>query len=180
MRRISHQLLLLLSLLSLSTVTFAWTQSIEGGYGYSHDPNHTKYNNSGVWVNSDLMSIYCNDWSHWSLNGAVGKWHTTTPVNQDLFTIAASLSGRIYPFRKNPAWLPYIIGSAGPAYISSRTFGLNTQGSNLSGQWTGGLGIEHNHFDVNLRMVHFSNAHLAKPDQGFNFQYTLSVGYLFF
>ena len=36
-----------LLLILFSNVAFAWDHSVELGYGYSHDPNHTKYNNSG-------------------------------------------------------------------------------------------------------------------------------------
>jgi hypothetical protein len=32
--------------------------------------------------------------------------------------------------------------------------------------------------DLNFRFVHFSNAYLAKPDEGFTVLYLLSLGYL--
>lgn len=179
MKRISRQLPLFLILLALTNVACAWTRSLEVGYGYSHDPNHSKYYNSGFFLNSDLVPVWRNNWSYWTLNGSVGKWTTTTPINKNLVTVAATLAVRLYPFNCKPEWMTYFLGSAGPAYMSSRNYGYNNQGKNMSGQWTIGVGMEHHQYDINLRLVHFSNAHLSSPDQGFNIQYTLSVGYLF-
>jgi hypothetical protein len=67
----------------------------------------------------------------------------------------------------------------GPAYISSKQFGTNSQASQVTGQWIGGLGLEYKQVDVNFHLVHFSNASIAQPNNGFNFLYMLSVGYLF-
>jgi hypothetical protein len=72
-----------------------------------------------------------------------------------------------------------LIGSWGPAYISSRKFGDNTQAANATFQWNAGLGAEFKNVDLNFRFVHFSNAYLAKPDEGFTVLYLLSLGYLF-
>lgn len=179
MKWISARLSLVLVLMLCTSAASAWTRSLEVGYGYSHDPNHTRYYNSGLMLSSDIAPLYRNSWAFLTLNGSVGKWMTTTYINKNLVTVAATLAVRLYPFNSQSGYLPYVVGSAGPAYMSSKNFGLNSQGKNMSGQWTGGFGVEYNHFDVNLRLVHFSNAHLSSPDQGFNILYTLSVGYLF-
>ena len=74
----------------------------------------------------------------------------------------------------------YLLGSAGPAYLSQRQFGENKQGSSVAFQLNGGVGVELNKkIDINLRLSHYSNAHLASPDQGFTVLYLLSIGYLF-
>lgn len=167
----------LCALLSFTSSSFAWNQSVEIGYGYSHDPNHTKYNNSGVLLSGDLYPIYRNNWSFWSLVGGIGQWHSTAPVNQNLTTADLGLGLRLYPF--SYAYQPYVLLSAAPAYLSNRRFGLNTQAGQVSIQSNVGVGVEMNPIDINLRLEHFSNAGLGKPNEGFNIQYLLSIGYLF-
>lgn len=157
----------------------AWNHSLEVGYGISHDPNHTKYRNSGAMLSSDLWSFYCSRWTHWSLNGSVGQWHTTTPRNRDLTSGALSLALRLYPFDLGNNYKAYVLAAAGPAVLSDRHFGDNTQASNLTIQSNAGLGFEFKCIDVNLRFEHFSNANLGDPNEGFNILYLLSVGYLF-
>lgn len=169
-------------LLSFFTLTsFAWNHSIELGYGYSHDPNHSKFKNSGALLSADLFPIYRNCWSFWTINGAVGQWHSTAPRNKNLTTGAIALALRIYPFDfgDHPAYPAYLLGSAGPAYISHRQFGKNKQGSNFTFQVNVGAGVEFKPFDVNFRFVHYSNARLSHPDEGFTILYMLSIGYLF-
>lgn len=168
---------ILLSLFALSS--FAWDHSIEFGYGYSHDPNHTKYNNSGYFLSGDIFPLHHSPMTYWSINGALGQWHASTPTNNSLSTAAAAVALRFYPFTTAVHYPSYLLGSAGPAILSVRKFGMNRQGSNLTFQVNVGLGVEVKHFDFNLRFVHFSNAHLAKPDQGFSIIYLFSVGYLF-
>lgn len=162
-----------------ANAAFAWTQSLELGYGFSHDPNNVKYNNSGFLLESDVAPLHVDTYTHWSLNLSAGTWHTTAPINKNLTTGAASLELRLYP-ATNCRDVPfYILGSAGPAYLSSDQFGTNSQGSHISGQWIAGLGLEYENFDVNFHLVHYSNAKIVEPDNGFNILYMLSVGYLF-
>jgi hypothetical protein len=162
-----------------STISFAWDHSIELGYGISHDPNHSQYDNSGYLLTGDLFPLYQAPYTFWSVTGALGKWRTTAPVNKNLQTAALSLALRLYPFTINENYPPYLLGSVGPAYLSSRNFGENEQAKNVTFQFNFGLGVEFNQLDVNLRMVHFSNAYLARPDEGFTILYLLSLGYLF-
>lgn len=175
-----YQLLLsiLFSFFTLSTA-FAWNNSIEIGYGYSHDPNNTKYNNSGVLLSGDIISLKRTPWTFWSITGSLGQWHSTAPVNQNLTTGALSLALRLYTFNIAHSYPFYLLGSAGPAYLSKSKFGLNTQASHASIQTTLGLGAEFNNIDANLRLVHFSNAGLGHINEGFNILYLLSIGYLF-
>lgn len=170
--------LLFVSLLSiLSSTSFAWNRSIEFGIGHSHDPNNTRYYNSGLFLSGDFLPLWDSCWYKVTLNASLGQWYTTAPSSKYLTTAAASVALRLYP--NNDDYRPYFLGSVGPAILSSKNFGVNQQGSNLSFQSIGGLGIEHEQYDVNLRLVHFSNAGLAHPNNGFNILYVLSVGYLF-
>jgi hypothetical protein len=161
-----------------SQIALAWNHSVELGYGYSHDPNNTKYNNSGLLLSGDIYPLYSNEWTFLSIGGALGQWHTTAPHNQNLTTAAVTLGLRVYPL--DIANYPsYLLASAGPAILSNRHFGINTQASNLTIQSNLGLGMEFDCIDVNLRFAHYSNAGLGKPNQGFNVLYLLSIGYLF-
>lgn len=166
--------------LSLFSITsFAWNHSVGLGYGFSHDPNNVNYNNSGVLLNSDIFPIHRSPWTFWSINGSVGQWHSSAPVNKNLTTAAISLALRFYPFLIAHKYPAYLLGSVGPAYLSSPRFGTNTQASHGSIQTNLGLGTEFNNIDLNLRLSHYSNAGLGHINQGFNVLYLLSLGYLF-
>jgi len=160
--------------------SYAWTNSVSLGYGISHDPNNTRYNNSGFLLNADFYSLYRTEMTYWTLGGSLGQWHSNAPVNQNLTTAALSLDLRVYLFNFSEYYPAYLLGSAGPAIMSNRDFGLNEQASNLSIQTTFGLGVElEDQWDVNLRAAHYSNAGLGSPNEGFNVLYVLSIGYLF-
>lgn len=162
------------------STAYAWDHSVELGYGYSHDPNHTRYNNSGVLLSGDLLPLWRSPWLFFSVTGSLGRWYTTSPHNKNLSSVAASLALRFYPFQDfNCEIAPYLLASFGPAFISSRHYGENTQAKNITIQSNLGLGVEIASFDVNLRLHHFSNAGLSKPNEGFNVLYLLSIGYLF-
>ena len=159
--------------------SFAWDHSVELGYGVSHDPNNTRYNNSGFLLTSDLYALKRTPKTFWSINGALGQWFTTTPHHKKVTTGALSLALRYYPLTVGNNYPAYLLGSAGPAVLSNRQFGNNKQAKNITIQWNAGLGVEFNHIDVNLRFSHYSNARLASPDQGYTVLYLLSIGYLF-
>jgi hypothetical protein len=163
----------------VTTCSYAWDHSISLGYGYSEDPNHTQYNNSGFLLSADLLGLKRTNHTFWSLNGYIGQWNTTARVNKNLTSAALSLNLRGYLFDIRGVYPVYLIASAGPALISNKKFGLNTQASNATIQTNIGGGAEFKHFDINLRLEHFSNANLAMPNQGFNILYLLSLGYLF-
>lgn len=179
MKKLNVRQLLLLAILSLlAPIAFAWDHSIELGYGFSHDPNNTRYNNQGVLLSGDIIPLARQPSYFLSIGGALSQLWTNAPTHKHLTAVAIPLSLRYYvtEIYCNPA---YIFGSAGPAYASARQFGLNKQGSNLTGQWDLGFGTELNNIDVNLRLHHFSNAHITSPDQGYSVLYLLSIGYLF-
>lgn len=174
-----HYLLTISLLMIYLPSVHAWNHSIELGYGYSQDPNHSKYHNNGVFLNSDLFTFCQTCWTLLSLNAALGHWYNSAPTHRYITTGALSLGLRVYPFPNATTYPFYFLGSAGPAYISKQQFGLNKQAGNMTLQWTLGFGTEIQCFDINLRLVHFSNAYLDRPDHGFSILYTLSIGYLF-
>jgi hypothetical protein len=159
--------------------SYAWDNSISFGYGKSHDPNHSTFDNSGFLLSADMLGLKRTKHTFWSINGSLGRWHTTTPINKKLISAALSLKLRAYLFDIESQYPFYLLGSAGPAWISNKRFGLNTQAGNLTIQTNLGLGTEFNNFDINLRLEHFSNANLSRPNEGFNILYLVSIGYLF-
>ncbi len=180
MKKITHFVAAALILFGLGIQTsFAWNHSIELGYGYSHDPNNVKYNNSGVMLSGDLFPLYRSTISFWSITAALGQWYSTAPHNKNLTTGAISLALRYYPFIIFDKYPSYLLASAGPALLSNKKFSVNTQASNLTIQTNLGIGMEFNCIDANLRLEHFSNANIDKPNEGFNILYLLSIGYLF-
>lgn len=180
MKRANNFKLFLFFILSVyAPVLFAWNNSIELGYGYSHDPNNSKYNNSGVLLSGDLFPLQRTPYTFWSITGSLGRWHTTAPHFKNLTTGAVSLALRFYPWTIEDMYPFYLLGSAGPALLSHKQFGVNKQASALTIQTNLGLGVEFDCVDVNLRLEHFSNANLGTPNEGFNILYLLSLGYLF-
>lgn len=180
MKKLYFLIFILIHFCCASVYAHPWSHSVELGYGYSQDPNHTKYNNSGVLLSGDIIPLWYAPWAFLSVTGSLGHWFTTAPVNKNLTTVAASLAVRLYPVAVGEADYPfYFLASFGPAYLSDRQYGENTQGSNIAIQSNLGIGEEFDSFDINLRLSHYSNAGLAKPNEGFNVLYLLSVGYLF-
>jgi hypothetical protein len=170
-----------ISLLCLSCVhpVWAWNQEISLGYGTSLDINHSKNTNSGFLLTGDFLPLKQKTWLRCSLNGSVGRWYSSTPKNKNLYTGALSLGLRFYLPQGLDSHM-YLLVSEGPSYISTRKFGENNQGSNFAFQSILGGGIEMGrHLDLNLKFVHYSNAYLFKPNEGYNFLYQVSIGYLF-
>lgn len=73
--------------------------------------------------------------------------------------------------------------SFGPAHLSERQLGRCHQGSNFcfeSNLVTGTeIGNQNLSLDINFRLVHFCNAGIAQPNEGFDLVPVLSIGYLF-
>lgn len=176
----SCRFLIALILCCFASAAFAWQRGVSVGYGSGQDIGHHNYTNSGIFLSSDLTTLWQRSWFHMTINGAIGYWVTTAPINQRLFTAAAALSLRLYPYQTTN-WHPYLIASGGPAYISSRDFGEDGQGANVTFQTTAGLGFEwgkDSRWDANIRLVHYSNAYLIQPNDGFNMLYVVSLGCL--
>jgi hypothetical protein len=176
MKRIIIALLCLLTIFSLPT--FAWTQSVSGGYGGGKDWNHNTDTNSGFLFSYDFYTLKAAQHYRFTLDASLGDWHSTYTTNKDLFTAALDLNIQWYVLGR-PKYNPYFVISAGPGYLSHKKFGQNTQGSHFSFQSIVGAGMEMGKFDLRLNMVHFSNAGMFKPNEGFNIFYVVTLGYLF-
>lgn len=176
-----YKIVILSSLLCVTCSAFSWNHGISIGYGGGSDINHHTDTNSGEFLNAEILSLKQKNWYNLTLSGDLGNWESSFSQNKHLFTTAVALSFRPYIF--NTATVhPFGLISAGPAYLSERHFGRNSQGANFAFQSIVGAGVElgrEKRVDLTLRLIHYSNAYLFNPNQGFNIFYIGSIGYLF-
>lgn len=167
--------------LLISCHTQAWDHGVSFGYGSGSDPNHSEDVTSGFFLRGNIMSLSQRKWYNLTLDAAFGDWETSTISNNNLFTLAAAVTFRLYVYQTE--WVHmYGYASAGPGYLSEKQFGQNTQASHFAFQSTFGTGFEigkARRVDIGLNFVHFSNAYLMEPNEGFNIYYVVTIGYLF-
>lgn len=180
------KLLTLPILLFSSTLCYAWTHGVSIGYAFPNQEVGYQYTQSGFFMNGKLYRFANIDPMFIiTIDGSLGIWHASTANNNSLTTLGISTAFRTYFFPPdNRQWTPYLLASFGPNYLSNEHFGEQVQGAHLSFQTTLGAGMEiqtikQHAIDINLRLVHYCNAGIFKPNEGFDFFYTLSVGYLF-
>lgn len=169
------------SLLSVAFSAFSWTHGISLGYGGGSDIRHHTDTNSGAFLSGEIASIKQKDWVNITFNGSLGQFYSSWVANKDLFTAAASVAFRFYPMQTDYTH-PFFLASIGPAYLSNTQFGRNTQAANFALQSIVGAGVEigkAKRVDLNMRLIHYSNAYTMQPNQGFNIFYVVSLGYLF-
>ena len=160
---------------------FSWNHGISLGYGGGSDIRHHTDTNSGAFLSGEITSIKQKDWVNITFNGSLGQFYSSWVANKDLFTAAASLAFRFYPFHTTYTH-PFFLASAGPAYLSNTDFGRNKQAANFAAQSILGAGVEigkAKRVDLNMRLIHYSNAYTMHPNEGFNIFYVVSLGYLF-
>lgn len=179
-------LLLLTPLLFATTSSaYAWKHAISIGYGWGNEVEKD-YRNQAIVLSGKLYKFpKIDDMLIATIDGSASWLHADTPSNRNIFTTSVGLGLRAYflnPETHNTR--PYLGISSGPAYLSSRRFGEQDQGGHFDLQSTLESGMEFGlknkrSIDVNLHLVHYCNAGLAHPNQGFNVPFVLSVGYQF-
>ncbi|GAB4222628.1 MAG: acyloxyacyl hydrolase [Gammaproteobacteria bacterium] len=131
--------------------------------------------------------IMPNQWQWWNghlsayLDGNISHWRTDDGPNSSISIVG------INPFLRVNAWRhhiinPYLEGSIGIAALSKTRIGPRQLGAAWSFEDLVGVGLsfgKQEHAYVALRYLHFSNAHLAPPNDGIDVEYLVSVGYLF-
>ena len=175
----------LLLLLFVTTKAFGWSHAISLGYNPSSMESNQSYKHDGFFMNGTLYRFEKIDsMLVFMIDASAGHWTASTKKNKSLNTLSISAAFRAYfsaPEEKQ--FRPYLLVSYGPAYLSKKKFGYNEQGESFALQGTLGAGFEfgknYKGIDCNLRLVHFSNAGMSAPNQGFNFLYTVSLGFLF-
>ena len=170
----------------LPTASQAWEHEISIGYGGGREIGET-YSNSGVFINAVLYN-----WGEvdktliFTVDGSTGLYYATTSNHKTLATASISPAFRAY-FAKPEEhhYRPFLLLSSGPVYLSNRTFGTQTQGSNFALQTVLGGGLEigdpkakHN-YSISWRFVHICNAGVFTPNQGFDVYNIVSLGWTF-
>jgi hypothetical protein len=170
--------------LSLSPA-YAWKNEVSFGYGFGNEVERDYANNAYVLSSKLYKFPKIDKMLIATIDGSISRLHAETETHRDLTTVALALGLRAY--FQNPDLhkiRPYLGASSGPAYISSRYFGERDQGTNFDLQTTLESGVEFGFkdgrgIDLNLHLVHYCNAGIAKPNQGFNVPFVISIGYQF-
>lgn len=166
------------------SIVYAWQHEIAIGYGNGKEIEQS-YRNSGVVLTGKLYKFpKIDDTLYISIDATLATIHAATKENTQITTIALFPAGRAYFADPTLHSIrPYIQASFGPTYLSNRTLGNRTQGSNFAFQTAFEMGVEVGNqlhsYDINLRMMHICNAGLFHPNQGINLVPILSLGYQF-
>lgn len=168
-----------------SSSVYAWKHEISIGYGWGNEVEQD-YLNTAVVLSGKFYKFPVIDKTLIAtIDGSISQLHADTPTYKNLTTAAVALGLRAYFVNPESHKVrPYLGISSGPAYLSNRFFGDRDQGTRLDLQTTLEGGIEfglknQRSIDINLHLVHYCNAGLATPNQGFNVPFVLSVGYQF-
>jgi hypothetical protein len=171
--------------LIISGPVFAWSHEISLGYAIPSMESDQVYSHSGVYLNGNFYSYHSVDRSLlFTLNASTGYWTASSEQDNHVMTLAVQPTFRVYFSHQMMHYArPYLLVGYGPAYLSNKKLGTKEQGAHFAFQGDIGGGIElgknYKGLDISLRMVHFSNADLFTPNQGFDFLYVLSIGVLF-
>lgn len=183
MKKLTIIALILLSNIVTQTA-LSWNQSLSLGYGGGKESGYDYYQ-QGLMLDYQIFPFTKLDKTlKFGFGGSISNWHANAKENKNMASITASAVLRAYfapPEAKTIR--PYLIGSFGPTYLSSKKLGAREQGSHFSLQTTLGAGSEFklnkHEFDVSLKLAHYCNGSMFKPNQGINIWYILSIGYLF-
>lgn len=110
--------------------------------------------------------------AHWTTN-----WSEHTSI--DVLGIAPVFR---LPILTNNSFQPYLEGSVGAAFMSSDRIATRKLGANLAFQDILGAGAtfgSDRQYDLSLRYLHYSNAHLAPPNEGIDVKFLVTLGYRF-
>ncbi len=160
----------------------AWQHEISMGYGGGQEIDED-YSNTLFFIGAKIIKFPEIDQTLIATIDANVSWlHASTPDHNSLWSAAVTPTLRGYFI--NPHYHdinPYLEVSSGPAYISKHQLGNQVQGGLYILQSTLGGGIEfgkiHN-LDLNLHFAHYCNAGLYTPNQGFDFPFIVSLGYI--
>jgi opacity protein-like surface antigen len=163
----------------------AWNHEVSIGYGWGQEIG-ANYDNHAIVLSGSFYKFKKIDNTLFiTLDGTLANLMANTPRNNSLTTAGISLAFRAY--FQNPDFhkiRPHVGISAGATYLSQNQLGTQVQGSKFDFQWTIGGGIEfalpqNQGIDVTLNFLHYCNAGLAKPNEGFDIPFLLALGYQF-
>jgi hypothetical protein len=177
--------LFLFLILTLIPTSFAvaWQHELSMGYGNGKEIERN-YNNRGVQVYAKLYRFRdIDERLIATIDANFVEIISETADYNHLFAISAPLALRAYFFTQCHCVRPYMEISFGPSYISQKQLGLCQQGNNFcfESNLVAGteIGAQTRSVDISLRLVHFCNAGIFQPNDGFDLAPVLSFGYLF-
>ena len=177
----------LLAVISIGVALFsssaiAWEHGIAAGFGGGKEIDQDYYNTDYVLSAKLYKFKKIDDTLIAVIEASFSKLQADTDEYNSMYAAAIALSLRGYFLNPEHYRIkPYLEISSGPAYLSEHQLGNNIQGSHLVIQSTLGGGFEFgkNHsIDLNFHFAHYCNAGLADPNQGFDFPFIISLGYL--
>lgn len=173
--------ILTITLLTLSSSIYAWTNEVSAGFGYGREFNRA-YNNYGFLVSGGLSNVPI--YSHLSIlsDSSAAYWHANTSSNKHIF--AWSMSGALRGYfiaSKHAAYRPFVQAALGPTYLTKKTLGTKNQGEKFTFQTRLGGGIEIGDYNesivVLLQYLRYDNFGMKKPNQSINIPFVVSIGY---
>jgi hypothetical protein len=192
--KLQRALLLSLALL-ISSASFAaqpvkadvkqsWLYDASVAYGFGPEYQQN-YDNSGWWLQAAFFNYKIDQTLRLHLSTSLGLWTAHTNVHKHNQTLSFGLDFRAYfapPENKTIA--PYLNCSFGPVYLFQRYLGTREQGANWAFQTFLGGGLElqvnpQHKIETFIGLIHYCNAGLAHPNEGFNIAYNFGLGYLF-
>ena len=171
--------------LLVSSSVYAWQHEVSAGYGFGQEPTENYNNNAFVLSGKFYKFPKIDDDLIATIEGSVSNLHADTAQHNNASMADVALGLRAYFFNPDLHEVsPYLGISAGPAYLFDRFLGNQEQGAHIAIQATleGGVEFKLKHdqgIDLNLHFLHYSNAGMFNPNQGFNVPYVLSIGYQF-
>ncbi len=180
---LSRKILPIILLLFLySQCGLAWEHELSVGYGGGQEIDEN-YSNTLFVINAKVYKFPDIDQTLIATIDTSASWlHANTADNNSLFSASVALALRGYFINPHYHMIkPYLEVSSGPAYISKHKLGDQTQGGLYVLQSTLGGGIEFTKIrglDLNFHFAHYCNAGLYTPNQGFDFPFIVSIGYL--
>ena len=183
-KKVLLTLLAVLAVFSYHSV-YAWEHEVSAGYGWGEEFDEDYHNSVFIFGGKFYKFPKIDDTLIATIDGSIAQLHADTDEYKNIITAAVSLALRAYFADPDVHKIrPYLTASFGPAYISDKQFGERQQGSNFLLQSILGGGIEfglknQRSIDVNLYLLHYSNAGLASPNEGFDVPFVLSIGYQF-
>lgn len=177
-----------LSLISagfLANTAQAWNHEISAGYGWGQEVGEQYGNQTAIVYVTFYKFGYMDKRLFATIEGTYANLNANAPTHQSIDALALSLAGRAYAVDPQLHKIrPYAGLSFGPAYISHTQLGNRRQGTHYIFQSMFVAGIEfglprERSIDIGLHMMHYCNADLARPNEGINVRYAVTVGYQF-
>ncbi len=167
------------------TTAYGWEHEIAVGYGGGKEIQESYQNRAFILSGKLYKFKKLDNTLIATIDGSITHLQADTADYKDTTTFSVGLGLRAYFL--NPTLhkiRPYLGISSGPNYLTNKQLGNRLQGANFDLRTTleGGVefALKNNHsLDVNLQLIHYCNAGIAYPNQGFNVPIALSVGYQF-